>query len=58
MLGVATGKDQGRQLHLNRNFDIVGRWEKAKRIFSFGHASRFQPRRKMMASSERAMPTH
>jgi len=56
MLGDARGNAPGGYLHLDRNFEIVGRWENTMGDIKFGYDFWYQPRHNMMVSSEWAAP--
>ena len=56
MLGDANGDAPGGYLHLNKDFDIVGRWEKNIDGMNFSYDFWYQPRQNMMVSSEWAAP--
>ncbi len=56
MLGDAQGNAPGGYLHLNENFDIVGRWENDMGDIKFGYDFWYQPRHNVMVSSEWAAP--
>ena len=56
MLGDAQGNAPGGYLHLNENFEIVGRWENDMGDIKFGYDFWYQPRHNVMVSSEWAAP--
>ena len=56
MLGDADGNAPGGFLHLDENFDIVGRWENDIAGMNFNYDFWYQPRRNMMVSSAWAAP--
>ena len=56
MLGDADGNAPGGFLHLNENFEIVGRWENDISGMNFNYDFWYQPRHNMMVSSEWAAP--
>lgn len=56
MLGNARGEAPGGYLHLNRDFEILGRWENSMGDIPFGYDFWYQPRHNVMASSEWAAP--
>ena len=56
MLGDARGNAPGGFLHLNENFDIVGRWENDLGGMKFNYDFWYQPRHNVMVSSEWAAP--
>ena len=56
MLGNAKGHAPGGYLHLNGNFDILGRWENSMGQIKFGYDFWYQPRHNVMVSSEWAAP--
>ena len=56
MLGDALGNAPGGYLHLDENFDIVGRWENSMGDIKFSYDFWYQPRHNVMASSEWAAP--
>lgn len=56
MLGDARGEAPGGCLHLNGDFEIVGRWENSMGDIPFGYDFWYQPRHNVMASSEWAAP--
>ena len=56
MLGDAQGNAPGGFLHLNENFDIVGRWENDLGGMKFNYDFWYQPRHNVMVSSEWAAP--
>lgn len=56
MLGNARGEAPGGYLHLNRDFEIMGRWENSMGDIPFGYDFWYQPRHNVMASSEWAAP--
>ena len=56
MLGDANGDGPGGFLHLNKDFEIIGRWENDITGMNFGYDFWYQPRHNMMVSSEWASP--
>ena len=56
MLGNEKGDGPGGFLHLNQNFEIVGRWEKDLGGMKFNYDFWYQPRHNVMVSSEWASP--
>jgi selenium-binding protein 1 len=56
MLGDATGEAPGGFLHLNEDFEIVGRWENDLGVMKFNYDFWYQPRHNVMVSSEWAAP--
>ena len=56
MLGDADGNAPGGFLHLNKNFEIVGRWENDISGMNFNYDFWYQPRHNMMVSSEWGAP--
>ncbi|KAG1700429.1 Methanethiol oxidase [Nymphon striatum] len=56
MLGDAQGNAPGGYLHLNKDFEIVGRWENSMGDIKFGYDFWYQPRHNVMVSSEWAAP--
>ena len=56
MLGDANGNGPGGFLHLNKDFEIVGRWEKDISGMKFNYDFWYQPRQNMMVSTEWAAP--
>ncbi len=56
MLGDAKGNAPGGFLHLNEDFEIVGRWENDITGMNFNYDFWYQPRHNMMVSSEWAAP--
>ena len=56
MLGDADGNGPGGFLHLNKDFEIVGRWEKDISGMNFNYDFWYQPRQNMMVSTEWAAP--
>lgn len=56
MLGDADGNAPGGFLHLDENFDIVGRWENELNGMKYNYDFWYQPRHNMMVSSEWAAP--
>ena len=56
MLGDADGNAPGGFLHLNKDFEIVGRWEKDITGMNYGYDFWYQPRHNMMVSTEWAAP--
>ena len=55
-LGNAKGEAPGGYLHLNKDFEIVGRWENTMGDIKFGYDFWYQPRHNVMVSSEWAAP--
>ena len=55
-LGDAKGEAPGGYLHLNKDFEIVGRWEKSMGNIPFSYDFWYQPRHNVMISSEWAAP--
>ena len=55
-LGDAKGEAPGGYLHLNKEFEIVGRWENSMGDIPFGYDFWYQPRHNVMVSSEWAAP--
>ena len=55
-LGNAKGEAPGGYLHLNKDFEIVGRWENSMGDIKFGYDFWYQPRHNVMVSSEWAAP--
>ena len=55
-LGDARGEAPGGYLHLNKDFEIVGRWEKSMGDIPFIYDFWYQPRHNVMVSSEWAAP--
>ena len=55
-LGDAMGEAPGGYLHLNKDFEIVGRWENSMGDIPFGYDFWYQPRHNVMVSSEWAAP--
>ena len=56
MLGDAKGKGPGGFLHLDKDFNIVGRWENGLGDMKYNYDFWYQPRHNMMVSSEWADP--
>jgi len=56
MLGDAKGEAPGGYLHLNKDFEIQGRWENSMGEIKFGYDFWYQPRHNVMVSSEWAAP--
>jgi len=56
MLGDADGNAPGGFLHLNKDFEIMGRWENDLTGMEFNYDFWYQPRHNMMVSSEWAAP--
>ncbi len=56
MLGDADGEAPGGFLHLNEDFEIVGRWEENITGMNYNYDFWYQPRHNMMVSSEWAAP--
>ena len=56
MLGDAEGNAPGGFLHLNRDFEIVGRWENDITGMRYNYDFWYQPRHNLMVSSEWAAP--
>ena len=56
MLGDAKGGAPGGFLHLDENFDIVGRWENDITGMNYNYDFWYQPRHNAMVSSEWAAP--
>ncbi len=56
MLGDANGEAPGGFLHLNEDFEIVGRWENDITGMNFNYDFWYQPRHNMMVSSEWGAP--
>lgn len=56
MLGDAEGEGPGGFLHLDENFEIVGRWENDLNGMKYNYDFWYQPRHNMMVSSEWASP--
>ena len=56
MLGDADGNAPGGFLHLNEDFEIVGRWENDISGMNYNYDFWYQPRHNMMVSSEWAAP--
>ena len=55
-LGDARGEAPGGYLHLNKDFEIVGRWENSMGDIPFSYDFWYQPRHNVMVSSEWAAP--
>ena len=55
-LGDAKGEAPGGYLHLNKDFEIVGRWENSMGDIPFSYDFWYQPRHNMMVSTEWAAP--
>ena len=56
MLGDANGNAPGGFLHLNKDFEIIGRWEKDITGMNFGYDFWYQPRHNVMVSTEWGAP--
>ncbi len=56
MLGDAKGEGPGGFLHLNEDFEIVGRWENDLAGMNFNYDFWYQPRHNVMVSSEWGAP--
>jgi len=56
MLGDAEGNAPGGYLHLDKDFNIVGRWEHDATGMNFSYDFWYQPRHNMMVSTEWAAP--
>ena len=56
MLGDADGNAPGGYLHLDKDFNIVGRWETNTTGMNFSYDFWYQPRHNMMVSTEWAAP--
>ncbi len=56
MLGDAEGNAPGGFLHLNEDFEIVGRWENDISGMNFNYDFWYQPRHNLMVSSEWGAP--
>ncbi|MEM7487681.1 MAG: selenium-binding family protein [Pseudomonadota bacterium] len=56
MLGDADGNAPGGFLHLDKEFEIVGRWENDITGMNYNYDFWYQPRHNMMVSSEWAAP--
>jgi|TARA_B100000767_G_scaffold145833_1_gene137493 selenium-binding protein 1 len=56
MLGDADGNAPGGYLHLNKDFEIMGRWETDTTGMNFSYDFWYQPRHNMMISTEWAAP--
>ena len=56
MLGDADGNAPGGYLHLNKDFDIQGRWENDIKGMNFSYDFWYQPRHNMMISTEWGAP--
>ena len=56
MLGDAEGNAPGGFLHLDKDFNIVGRWEKDLGAMKYNYDFWYQPRHNMMISSEWGAP--
>ncbi len=56
MLGDADGNAPGGYLHLNKDFEIMGRWETGTTGMNFSYDFWYQPRHNMMVSTEWAAP--
>jgi len=56
MLGDAKGEAPGGFLHVNEDFEIVGRWENDIEGMNFNYDFWYQPRHNVMVSSEWAAP--
>ena len=55
-LGNAKGEAPGGYLHLDKDFEIVGRWENSMGDIPFSYDFWYQPRHNVMVSSEWAAP--
>ena len=55
-LGDAKGEAPGGYLHLNKDFEIQGRWEESMGDIPFSYDFWYQPRHNVMVSSEWAAP--
>ena len=55
-LGDAKGEAPGGYLQLDKDFNIVGRWENSMGDIKFGYDFWYQPRHNIMVSSEWAAP--
>ena len=56
MLGDSRGNAPGGYLHLDGNFDILGRWEDSMGGIKFSYDFWYQPRHNVMVTSEWAAP--
>ena len=56
MLGDADGNAPGGFLHLNKDFEVVGRWENDITGMNYNYDFWYQPRHNMMVSSEWGAP--
>ena len=56
MLGVAEGNAPGGYLHLDKDFNIVGRWEYDTNGMNFSYDFWYLPRHNMLVSTEWAAP--
>jgi methanethiol oxidase len=56
MLGDAKGEAPGGFLHINEDFEIVGRWDTDLKGMKFNYDFWYQPRHNVMVSSEWAAP--
>ena len=56
MLGDAKGNAPGGFLHLNKDFEIVGRWENEIKGMNFSYDFWYQPRHNIMVSTEWGAP--
>lgn len=56
MLGDAKGEAPGGFLHIDEDFEIVGRWENDISAMNYNYDFWYQPRHNMMVSSEWAAP--
>ena len=56
MLGDAEGNAPGGYLHLDKEFNVVGRWENDATGMNFSYDFWYQPRHNMMVSTEWAAP--
>lgn len=56
MLGDADGNAPGGFLHINENFEIVGRWENDITGMNYNYDFWYQPRHNMMVSTEWGAP--
>lgn len=57
MLGDGDGHGPGGFLHINEDFEVVGRWETDISGMNFNYDFWYQPRHNLMISSEWAAPT-
>ena len=58
MLGDARGEGPGGYLHLDKDFNILGRWENSMGDIPFGYDFWYQPRHNVMASSRMGRTKH